>query len=95
MAPDTSEIIRQAEADLHEVETFRANERGSSRPGDPERQRRIDAVLHGMFAQIAPLRSLIARSQWADDVLTPQQRDRVDEISRGFQLNRRQLKKMR
>ena len=88
-------VIAEAEAHLDAIEVFRANERGSSRPGDPERIVRINQMLDQMMVWMSPIRSVIARSQWNDHVLTPQQRDRLDEISRGFQLNRRQLKKMR
>lgn len=95
MSSESESIIEQARQDLHSVEVFRANERGAARPGDPDRQRRIDDQLARMLGYMTPVRSLLARAQWDDDLLTVAQRDEIDEISRGFQLARRQLKKMR
>lgn len=92
---ETEQILSQARIDLGVVETFRENERYASRPGDPERQARIDDILARMLGYMTPLRSLIARSMWDDDVLTPQQRDEVDRISHRLKLARKQLKKMR
>jgi hypothetical protein len=92
--PRTEDILEQARIDLGVVETFRENERYASRPGDPERQARIDEMLTRMLGFMTPLRSLISRSLWSDDVLTPQQRDEVDRISHRMKLARKQLKKM-
>ena len=92
--PRTEDILRQARVDLDEVETFREIERYASRPGDPERQARIDEMLTRMLGFMTPIRSLISRSLWSDDVLTPQQRDEVDKISHRMKLARKQLKKM-
>lgn len=93
--PTADAVLQQARIDAGKVEQFRENERYSSRPGDRERQERIDRFLVEMLGFMAPLRSLMARAMWDDDLVTPQQRDELDAISHRMKLARKQLKKMR
>lgn len=86
--------IEAAETVSAELKQERVALRGF-KPGDPERERRIEEALVKQYGAVLDIMSAQAKARWRDGLLSPAEYSRLGELSADLSRHRRQLKKMR
>ena len=98
MTTTTVSIAEQILTDTERVSAELASERVALRgfsPGDPERERRIDAAMTKQMMQSIEIQSVMGTARWHDGIRHEPEYQELRALPADLTRHRRQLKKMK
>ena len=85
------QYIQKAADTVAKARLTREDIRRTQKPGDPDREERLDSILDEIDAAMKPVRSAIGAIAWGRSEFE----DQLRAVSQDLQYERRQLKKMK